>query len=318
MKFITLVLFGFSCVTASGARQLTEVDTLPDTAIISAQNQIAVEDMPSFGNLDELREWATSSTWGGGSLETVFLDSLPVYIADRCFTSGIHTSEITVYTERGSNLNPVFHIPVQHNCFHSIQVRDSLLVIVQHNMRDEEIEFASLTAAELFGCQSGTTVIRIPSDVEEIDFIITYDREAASRDYVAEAYSSIPLTDTYAVERGVDGGLVLLDFEGMRRVEEYIIPHENISAVIQIRYDMDVYDRTDVVFTRENIVMVHTAASNAGIFTGSEVSVQPYPERGSEYTGFLRGPGEGYERQVDIFHAALLFYYGTVVNLVNN
>lgn len=157
-------------------------------------------------------------------------------------------------------------------------------------------------------------VFRIPSDVDGIDYVINCDQEFANQDYAAEVFSGIPLTDTYAVERGVDEGLVFLVFENMRQVEEFVIPHEDISAVVRIRYDMDVYDRTDVVFTQENVVMVHTTMSNAGLFTSSDVYVLPYPETGFEYISLMSAAGEEYERQLDILYAALLFYYRTVLH----
>ena len=151
-----------------------------------------------------------------------------------------------------------------------------------------------------------------PSDLEGIDFIIIYDPNVANQDYVTKVSSSIPLTDTYAIERGADEGLVFLVFEDMRRVEEYVISHEDISAVVQIRYDMDVYNETDIVFTQENVVMVHTSTSNAGIFTSSNVYILPHPETGFEYIDLMSGAGKEHEHQLDILHAALLFYYNKV------
>jgi len=169
----------------------------------------------------------------------------------------------------------------------------------------------SLGVPEMTDEQPSKFIVRTPSDVEGIDFVITLDHEVANQDYVAEAFSSVPLTDTYAAERRVDSGLVFLVFENIRQVEEYIIPHEDISAVVQIRYDMDVYDKTDVVLTQENVIMVHTTTSNAGIFTRSDVYILPYPETGFEYMSFLSGSETEHEQQLDILYAALLFYYRT-------
>lgn len=131
---------------------------------------------------------------------------------------------------------------------------------------------------------------RVSSDLEEIDFLITFNPETASQDYVAEVASSIQLTDEYATERQVDRGLIFL--EGTNQVESYSIPHESILAVIQVRYDMDVYDKTDVILTQENVVLVHTVASNAGLFVRSDVFLLPLPETGFEYIGLLEG-GDG-------------------------
>lgn len=163
--------------------------------------------------------------------------------------------------------------------------------------------------------RSSIAITGIPSDIEGIDLIITCDPEAANRDYVTETFSSIPLTDTYALERGVDRGLVFLVYEDMRQIEEFVIPHEEISSVVQIRYDMDVYDRTDVVFTQEKLVMVHSSTSNAGMFTRSDVFVLPYPEMGFECMNQIHSIGAEHERQLDLLCIALLFYCRTVVPL---
>ena len=198
------------------------------------------------------------------------------------------------------------------------KVEISVILIIQSVLFFSAFSCAYSRSLEVQGLasdQSVPTVFRIPSDKEGIDYVINCDQEFANQDYAAEVFSSVPLTGTYAVERGVDEGLVFLVFEYNRQVEEYVIPHEDISAVIQIRYDMDVYDRTDVVFTQENVVMVHTTTSNAGIFTRSDVYILPYPETGFEYMSLMSAVGEGHERQLDILYAALLFYYRTVVPL---
>jgi hypothetical protein len=55
---------------------------------------------------------------------------------------------------------------------------------------------------ELASEQPFPIVTRVPSDPEGVDFIITYDPKVASQDYATKVSSSIPLTDTYAIEIG--------------------------------------------------------------------------------------------------------------------
>lgn len=173
--------------------------------------------------------------------------------------------------------------------------------------------FAQSNFSGLTEDKSPATVMRIPSDIAGIDFVVIYSQDASSHDYMAETFSSVPLTDPYAVEREAHRGLVFLVFENMKRVEEFVIPHEDISSLVQVRYDMDVYDKTDVIFTRDAVVMVHTTTSTAGIFTVSNVYILPFPETGFEYISLMNCAGEEHEHQLGILYGALLFYHEVVV-----
>jgi hypothetical protein len=116
-----------------------------------------------------------------------------------------------------------------------------------------------------------TMTEHVPSDLDEIDFVITCDPYPPAADYLAETYSGLPDTNPYVVERGADQGLVHLMNEHGRRVRHYRIPRGEIRAIVRVQYDMTVLDRADLVFTNNAVVLVHTATANAGIFTDSDV-----------------------------------------------
>ena len=50
------------------------------------------------------------------------------------------------------------------------------------------------------------------------------------------------------------------------------MPRGQIQAILRIKYDPDVLDRT-------NLILVHTTASNAGMFIGSDVYELPFVSR---------------------------------------
>lgn len=173
-----------------------------------------------------------------------------------------------------------------YSCLFSDNIQDEMLIISDH--------FIS---------------IRVPSDIEGIELIVSYDPLSVLQDYKVEVSSSISESDSYSTERGVDNGLIFLVNEDIRQVEEYIIPQEDLVAIIHVIYDMDVFDKTDVILTAKNVVIVHTTISNAGIFTRSDVYVLPFPETGFEYIDLFNRSEEVHINQMKILYAALLFYY---------
>lgn len=118
---------------------------------------------------------------------------------------------------------------------------------------------------------ASTITKRIKSDIPEIDFVISCTSSPIPADYEAETASGIPLTDRYAVERDADKGLVRLMNKGGRRVRHYIVPRHAIRAMVTVAYDTPRPDRVDLVFTQKTMNLVHTATSNAGVFTSSDV-----------------------------------------------
>jgi hypothetical protein len=112
---------------------------------------------------------------------------------------------------------------------------------------------------------------RSPSDIDGVDFIVTYDAGRPARDYSAESRSSLAPGDPYAVQREADQGLVHLMNQNGRRVKRYTIARAKIRSVVRVKYDMTELDRADLVFTDGKLIVVHTTESNGGIFTSSDV-----------------------------------------------
>ena len=117
---------------------------------------------------------------------------------------------------------------------------------------------------------------RVASDIEGIDLIISCDRRPVTGDYAAESSSGLPDTDPYVVARGADKGQIHLMNENGRQTKRYIVPRTAIRNIVRVKYDMDVLDYVDLVFTGKKFILVHTATANAGIFTYSEIYELPY------------------------------------------
>jgi hypothetical protein len=126
---------------------------------------------------------------------------------------------------------------------------------------------------------AATQTKRLPSDIDGVDLIVSCEPPPQG-DYVAETDSGVSLTDPYAVARGADKGLVHLMTEGGKPARRYAVTHALIRRMIRIRYDMDVLDRADVLFTPKDVRVIHTTTANAGVFTSSDVYVLPYGQGG--------------------------------------
>jgi hypothetical protein len=130
---------------------------------------------------------------------------------------------------------------------------------------------------------------RVHDGVSGSDTIVTCNSGPIGANYVAETASGVKLTDPYAVARGADKGLVHLMDQGGRRAKRYIVPRGQIRAIVSLKDDAAVLDRADLVFTDKELIVVHTATANAGIFTYSEVYHLPYRESGEVDRTALQG-----------------------------
>ena len=113
----------------------------------------------------------------------------------------------------------------------------------------------------------------LPSDVDKINFVITYNPSHSS-DYIAAHESGVPVTDKYATDRDVDKGQIYFPCS-KKRLHDYKIPKQKIVNIVSIKYNMTVYDKTDYVFTQDTIFEIHTTTANAGIFTDSDIKLIP-------------------------------------------
>lgn len=103
------------------------------------------------------------------------------------------------------------------------------------------------------------------------DFVVSCNSGPITADYKAETASGVPLTDPYAVERGANKGLVRMMSERGRRTKQYVIPHARIRAIMRVRSEADIPEWVDLVFTRTELMVIHTSTADAGIFTNSDV-----------------------------------------------
>jgi hypothetical protein len=136
------------------------------------------------------------------------------------------------------------------------------------------------------------------------DFIVACDAGPLTADYMAETASGVPLTGSYATERGADKGLVRLMTEGGRRVIKYEISRALIRAIVRVKRDTVIPDRADLVFTAKGLTFVYTSTANGGIFVYSEVYQLPY----SRGRGVDDGPLRRRQDLRDMLHQGLSAY----------
>ena len=108
----------------------------------------------------------------------------------------------------------------------------------------------------------------LSSDIDNINLIIT--QIPAHRNYFAEHECGVSDTSKYFKDREINEGQIYFPCENKRQ-HNFIIAHEKIISIISIKYDMDVYDKTDYIFTQDTIFEVHTYSTNAGLFTVSDI-----------------------------------------------
>lgn len=117
---------------------------------------------------------------------------------------------------------------------------------------------------------------RLPSDMDGVDLIVSCNAGPIGADYVAQTASGVPLNGPYAKVRGASKGLVTLMSEGGRRAKRYVVPRRLIRAVVSVKYEADIPDRADLIFTPSHLVLVRTSTANGGIFTVSSVYELPW------------------------------------------
>ena len=94
-------------------------------------------------------------------------------------------------------------------------------------------------------------------------------REEAPPSYTAGVWAGMPLADAYAVERGLDVGLVRM-VPTRTRVESFTLG-AGVLRVLRVRGNCTTDDAVDVVVTEEAVFIVHIYGVNAGIFGLADV-----------------------------------------------
>lgn len=134
--------------------------------------------------------------------------------------------------------------------------------------------------------------------------ILVFDPKRRESDYEAPAHSSLPLDDPYVVERGADRGLIRVHTDSGEPQKRYIVPREEIRAVVCLYLGACITENYEYVFTRDKIVIVYRSIANAGIFDGSDIWEIPGQRSAGEYDAILKK----YDRvDRDLFRIALDF-----------
>ncbi|MCC7305838.1 MAG: hypothetical protein IT558_06220 [Alphaproteobacteria bacterium] len=126
-----------------------------DHAMNDLEMQVAHNAVPSLeaapflaqaASKDELEKWAQNSTLGGGRVEPVNFAGRELLIAYRSYTSGVKSSDASVYAKHKDKWILVKSIPPVHNSWIEASVidgklvfrpetgRESLAVLSPHNL----------------------------------------------------------------------------------------------------------------------------------------------------------------------------------------
>jgi len=114
-----------------------------------SRNQLKVGQalpIPESGFEDEakLKEWAVSSSFGGGRVDLVAPD---VYCVVRSVTSGRPSAEVIIFVKKGESYRAELIVPSkQYEC--KISVKDDVLKL-KYLMRGMDVEFLSLAVGAL-------------------------------------------------------------------------------------------------------------------------------------------------------------------------
>jgi len=101
-----------------------------------------------FANFKELQKWASNSSFGGGRSGMFNLGGEKIFFTDRCFTSGMSTSEVTFYTQRvDGRIGRFFALPMELR-EHRIEQRGDKIIITTYNEASKAwLEIMSISSA---------------------------------------------------------------------------------------------------------------------------------------------------------------------------
>ena len=147
-------------------------------------------------------------------------------------------------------------------------------------------------------------VERVSSDLQGITISITYDTL-----FAYDAYNVLqgPDTNKNAATNKINTNKALIHFPCTgESVDKFIIPQNQISAVIKTKYNLGVYDRTDFVFTEDSLYIVNTTRGDGKLFT-SNVYVLPSLDSKYEFQSFLSDGNTGCGMNKKLFYRVLDF-----------
>ncbi len=104
----------------------------------------------SFKNIESMKKWCGTSSFGGGILSILKIYDREIYIVDRSFTSGFNSSEVGVYIWDGNVFTLRYSIPIQHRYYHKYKIINDQLIITRINEMSET-KVTKLSDKQLFG-----------------------------------------------------------------------------------------------------------------------------------------------------------------------
>ena len=100
--------------------------------MVMADDDLTSPPKGGFTDFWELKTWAYQSSFGGGFAKKLLLGGREVYYTDRCFTSGIETTQVTFfYKNKKGHIVPYATLPT-HRGSSSITLANSTLVKLNH------------------------------------------------------------------------------------------------------------------------------------------------------------------------------------------
>lgn len=130
-----LILTAGICFAAAQVRKVGEGDPVPKDG---------------FADFAKLNGWATGSSFGGGGAMALKLDGKDVFFSNRCFTSGIATSELLFYSAGlDGRLRVFLNVPTQRK-EHRVAIENNHIVVRCYNATSKGWPIAmTITAAML-------------------------------------------------------------------------------------------------------------------------------------------------------------------------
>jgi hypothetical protein len=98
---------------------------------------IPEDSIKTFETYEALYEWATNSTFGGGRLIKLAGKTAVYFIADRMYTSGMITSETSVYTTHLGKYCLVYYLPLKYLA-RSYKIDDGKLIVSERPSEGKE------------------------------------------------------------------------------------------------------------------------------------------------------------------------------------
>lgn len=128
---------------------------------------------------------------------------------------------------------------------------------------------------------------QVKSDLFGITISISFDTNSSYKDYVIEGSTLIEDSkNIIKIKQGEEG---FIKFPAYSEVyKKFVIPQNQITAIVKTKYDMGIYERTDYVFTKDSLYVINTTQKGNTNQRQSEVFVLPSLDSKLEYEDYLQ------------------------------